>query len=552
MTVDELVRQFMSMPTSQAIDVLFQAYARSYEEASQRTDAYRRALYLVSVLLVAYVAFVMVRLHHTSRSLAQTNETLEWRVQERTAALATSNESLAAEITERKRAEEQLEDMAHYDPLTGLPNRRLFMDLLTQALARARRTDRLVALLFLDLNRFKLVNDSLGHAVGDMLLKAVTERLTNSLRTSDTVARLGGDEFTVILEDLSSSEDAARIAQKILEAVVPPMTLEDHEIFVSASIGIALYPADSLDGEGLINIADTAMYAAKQQGGAFQFYSADMNTRAFERLTLETALRYALKRQEFLLHYQPLVDLHTDHPVGIEALVRWQHPVRGLLGPDKFIPLAEETGLIIPLGAWVLRTACAQTKLWQEQGFPLRRVAVNLSRRQFEQKNLVQTVWQVLKDTGLDPACLELELTESLLIQDTEGTIAMLQALNAMGIRISIDDFGSEYSSLGYLKRLPISTLKIDQSFVRDIAVNPNDASITKAIISLAHCLSLNVVAEGVETEGQATYLRSQQCNEMQGYYFSRPLTADAVTALLAGGHPVGVGAGAVEQPLVS
>jgi diguanylate cyclase (GGDEF)-like protein len=449
---------------------------------------------------------------------------------------------LLQDIAQRKLAEQRLDDLAYYDPLTGLPNRRLFMDLLVQALARARRTDRLVAVLFLDLDRFKLVNDSLGHGVGDILLKTIAGRLSNSVRATDTVSRLGGDEFTVILEDLSGAEDAARIAQKVLDAVAVPVMLDGHEVFVAGSVGIALYPTDHEDRDALIKSADTAMYSAKEEGGVFRFYAAEMNSRSFERFTLETDLRHAIQRQEFVLHYQPLVDFRVGTMVGVEALVRWQHPERGLLSPDKFIPLAEETGLIVPLGEWVLRTACAQTKVWQRGGFPHLRVAVNLSRRQFQQKNLVETVARVLQETGLDPRSLELELTESLLIQDAEGTIAMLKVLHGMGIRLSIDDFGAEYSSLGYLKRLPINTLKIDQSFVRDIATNANDASITKAIITLGHCLNLNVVAEGVETEGQAAFLRAQRCNEMQGYYFSHALAPDSLGQLLESWKPGLVG----------
>ncbi|MDE3018460.1 MAG: EAL domain-containing protein [Nitrospirota bacterium] len=451
---------------------------------------------------------------------------------------------LVRDIAQRKLAEQRLDDLAYYDPLTGLPNRRLFMDLLVQALARARRTDRLVAVLFLDLDRFKLINDSLGHGVGDSLLKTIATRLSGSVRATDTVSRLGGDEFTVILEDLTGAEDAARIAQKVLDAVAVPVMLEEQEVFVAGSIGIALYPTDHEDRDALIKGADTAMYSAKEEGGVFRFYAAEMNTRSFERLTLETSLRHAIHRREFVLHYQPLVDFRLGTMVGVEALVRWHHPERGLLSPDKFIPLAEETGLIVPLGEWVLRTACAQVKVWRDGGFPHLRVAVNLSRRQFQQKHLVQTIARVLQGTGLDPCSLELELTESLLIQDAEGTIAMLKTLHGMGIRLSIDDFGAEYSSLGYLKRLPINTLKIDQSFVRDIATSADDASITKAIITLGHCLNLNVVAEGVETEGQAAFLRSQRCNEMQGYYFSHALAPDALGQLLESWKP-GQSAGA-------
>ncbi|WP_447972090.1 putative bifunctional diguanylate cyclase/phosphodiesterase [Nitrospira sp. Kam-Ns4a] len=467
-----------------------------------------------------------------TEALRCANQELDRRIQERTAELARINEALQLEIAERKRAEECLNSLAHYDPLTGLPNRRLFAELLSQSLARARRAGHNLALLFLDLDRFKLINDTLGHTVGDQLLKAVAGRLTAALRASDIVSRLGGDEFTIILEDVGTSEDVARIAQKLLDALALPYPLSGHEVFTGGSIGIAMFPADSADRDGLINSADIAMYAAKEHGGAFQFYSADMNVRAFERLTLETGLRYALARGEFQLFYQPLVDFRSGAIVGVEALLRWRHPERGLLSPDTFIALAEETGLIIPIGEWVLRTACRQARIWQQEGFTLR-MAVNLSRRQLQQKNLVETVARILKDTELDPRALELELTESQLIQDADRAIPMLKALHRMGIRISIDDFGSEYSSLGYLKRLPITTLKIDESFVRDIVTNGSDASIARAIITLAHCLNLNVIAEGVETEGQAALLRSQHCNEMQGYYFSRPVDGETFRALL-------------------
>lgn len=465
-----------------------------------------------------------------------------------TAELARVNEALRIEIDERRRAEDCLNSLAHYDPLTGLPNRRLFAELLSQSLARARRTGRQVALLFLDLDRFKLINDTLGHGIGDQLLKAVANRLTAALRASDLVCRLGGDEFTVILEDVASSEDVARIAQKLLDAIALPFTLGGHEVFTAGSIGIAMFPSDSEDRDALINGADTAMYAAKGHGGAFQFYSTDMNARAFERLTLETGLRHALARGEFQLFYQPLVDFESGAVVGVEALLRWRHPERGLLSPDRFIGLAEETGLILPIGEWVLRTACTQARAWQREGFPGLRMAVNLSRRQLQQKNLVETVARILEDAELDPRSLELELTESQLIQDADRAVPMLRELHRMGIRISIDDFGSEYSSLGYLKRLPITTLKIDESFVRDIATSGSDASIARAIITLAHCLNLNVIAEGVETEGQAALLRSQRCNEMQGYYFSRPVDAKTFRALLRDGAAIPVGRGAAAR----
>jgi len=440
------------------------------------------------------------------------------------------------------------DDLAYYDPLTGLPNRRLFLDLLDRSLTRSSRGERMVALMFLDLDRFKLINDSLGHGIGDLLLKSVASRMTGCVRSSDTVARLGGDEFTVILENLSSPEDAARIAQKLLDAVAAPMVLEGHEVFPSASIGISLYPTDHVDRDELIGGADTAMYAAKEEGHAFRFFSADMQRRALERLALETSLRHALKRREFILYYQPLVDCQSGCLVGVEALLRWQHPERGVLPPNVFIPLAEETGLIIPIGEWVLYTACAQAKAWHEQGSPRLRVAVNLSGRQLRQKTLVKTVSQILQATGLDPQSLELELTEHLLLQDTEATVATLVALHEIGVRLSIDDFGADRSLLGCLKRLPISTLKIDQSFVRDIATNPDDASITRAIITLGRCLNLNVIAEGVETEWQAKFLRAYRCNEFQGYFVSKPLSAEAMTAFLTTTHAVAPGNGSIDS----
>ncbi|HZS11023.1 MAG TPA: EAL domain-containing protein [Nitrospirales bacterium] len=438
----------------------------------------------------------------------------------------------------------RLDSLAHYDSLTQLPNRRLFMDLLSHALARASRSNRMVALLFLDLDRFKLINDTLGHTLGDRLLKTVAERLRRSLREGDTIARLGGDEFTVMLEDMMTPDDVGRVAQKLLDAVAAPMVVDGHDIFITASIGIALAPENDSTRDGLIRCADTAMYAAKEHRHAYRFFSSDMNAKACERLDLETGLRYAMQRQELVLHYQPLMDFMTGALVGVEALLRWQHPARGLLPPSTFIPLAEETGLIVPIGEWVLRTACAQTKAWQDGGNQTLRVAVNISRRQCQQASLVEAVDQILRETRLSPLSLELELTESLLMQDPERTMAMLERLHARGVRLSIDDFGAEYSSLGYLKRLPITTLKVDRSFVRDIVSNASDASIARAIITMAHALQLNVIAEGVENESQAAFLSAQQCHEMQGYYFSKPLTADAFTAMLAGrkanGRPAG------------
>lgn len=432
-------------------------------------------------------------------------------------------------------AEASLNELAHYDLLTALPNRRLFMNLLTKALARAGRTKRLVALMFLDLDRFKLINDTLGHACADLLLKAFAARLTSCVRTTDTVSRLGGDEFTIILEDLPNAEDAALVARRILDNMALPFSVGGRELFVTSSIGIALFPLDCADADSLIINADTAMYAAKERRAAFQFFSpTSMNPRTDERLGLETGLHHALQRQEFLLHYQPQVDVRNGTIVGVEALIRWRHPDQGLVPPGAFIPLAEETGMIVPIGEWVLRTACAQVKTWQTSGGSPLRLAVNLSRRQFQQSNLVETVRRILLETDFDPRFLELEITESLLIHDTDRIIDTLHALHDLGIRLSIDDFGTGYSSLSYLKHLPVTALKIDQSFVRHVTTSARDAAIVKAIITLVRCLNLEVIAEGVETKQQEAALRAEQCFEMQGYYFGRPSPAEELTARLA------------------
>ncbi len=437
------------------------------------------------------------------------------------------------DLTERRQTEARLRELAYYDCLTGLPNRRLFMELLKQSLSRAGRIKAHVAVFFLDLDGFKLVNDTLGHQQGDVVLKVIAERLATCVRASDVLSRQGGDEFTFVLEHVGTPDDASRIAQKILHVTAQPCTVEGHEIALTGSIGIAFYPTDATDADALIQHADTAMYAAKATGNTFRFYSADMHERALERLRLGSELRRALHRQEFVLHYQPIVDAHTRGISGVEALIRWQHPERGLVSPATFIPLAEETDVIVPMTEWVLRTACAQTRSWQAGGHAGLRVAVNLSRRLFRDAGLVDLVRRILDETGLSPSSLELELTESLLIKDRERTVAMLQALHALGVRISIDDFGIEYSSLGYLKQLPITTLKIDQSFVRDIVGSEADTAIAQVVITLGRCRNLTVVAEGVEAEAQAGFLSAQRCHELQGYYFSGPVPAEVLTTLL-------------------
>ncbi|MEE8347922.1 MAG: EAL domain-containing protein [Dehalococcoidia bacterium] len=441
------------------------------------------------------------------------------------------------DITERKRAEDTIKHLAYHDALTNLPNRTLLQDRLTVALAQAHRSKRMLAVMFLDLDRFKVVNDTVGHEGGDGLLRSVAERLASLMREGDTVARMGGDEFAILSPEIASVEDAPEVAERILDGLRKPWVVQGQEFHVTTSIGVALYPSDGDDAETLLRNADTAMYRAKEHGrDNYQLYTPAMNARIAERLAVESSLRHSLERGEFVVHYQPQVDLRSGQVVGTEALVRWQHPERGLVAPAEFIPVAEDTGLIVPLGEWVLRTACAQNKAWQEEGIPPLRVAVNLSARQFQQRNLIDMVAQVLEETGLDPHRLQLEITEGVAMQDTDFTIDVLQGLRAMGVQIAMDDFGTGYSSLSYLKRLPFKTVKIDRSFVRDLTVDLNDAAIAAAIIAMAHNLKLNVIAEGVETVEQLALLKRQGCDEMQGYLFSRPGPPDVIGELLRKG----------------
>lgn len=452
-------------------------------------------------------------------------------------------------VTERTRTAQILRRLAYYDPLTDLPNRALFRDRLQQAIAQANRHQQLVALVCLNLDRFRLINDTLGHDTGDALLNAVAERLVHCVPEGDTAACLGGDEFSLLLTGLAHPQEASLVAQNILAAVAQPIPIAGRDVYTTASIGIALYPLDAEDADCLIKLTETAMYRAKGQGGqTFQFYTADMNARALERLNLETSLRKALDRHELLLHYQPQIELASGRMIGLEALARWRHPDLGTIPPAQFIPIAEETGLIVPIGHWVLRAACAQTRAWQAMGFPPLRIAVNLSARQFQQQNVVGMVGQVLRETGLDPHCLELELTESMIMQNVEESIATLCALKALGVHLSIDDFGTGYSSLNYLTRFPIDTLKIDQSFVRDLPTDPEAAVIATTIITLAHSLSLKVIAEGVESEAQLDFLRDHGGHEAQGYLYSRPLPAEEIEGHLRQESgfvvPSGVGSG--------
>ena len=438
------------------------------------------------------------------------------------------------DITERIQTQERLRFMAQHDALTGLPNRLLLLDRLKQALARAHWRKRLVAVMFVDLDRFKNINDSLGHDAGDRLLQQLGERFRHCVRDGDTVARFGGDEFVILLDDIASESDITAIAQKVLEALQPSFAVDKQSLYISASIGISLFPNDGDDSSTLLKHADMAMYRAKEAGkNTYQFFAAEMSSRAFERLSLETSLRKALERAELLLHYQPQIDVETGAIVGVEALVRWQHPEFGMVLPNEFIAIAEETGLISLIGQWVLQSACAQLARWRKDGWTQLRLSVNLSPRQFQVPGLIGTIKQALDATAIDPDQLELEITEGILVSHTPAMLEALEALRALNVRLAIDDFGTGYSSLSYLRRFPIDTLKIDRSFVHDIPRDADDSAIVAAIIALAKSLKLEIVAEGVERAAQRDLLRGLGCRIMQGYFFSRPLSAEDMTKLL-------------------
>ncbi len=434
------------------------------------------------------------------------------------------------DVSDKRNLMRELAHQAQHDALTGLPNRLLFNELLNQALAQARRKKSRLAVLFLDLDHFKLINDTMGHNMGDLLLNLCSERLQLALREGDTIARQGGDEFLVLLPDILQMEEAASITERILDIFLKPFSLDGNEVFISPSVGISLYPNDGDDLETLVKQADAAMYYAKEQGRKnYQFFTPELNFRAHERLSLENSLRKALERDEFVLYYQPQVDFDTGCIVGLEALIRWNSAERGLVSPNAFIPIAEETGLIVPIGEWVLRRACAQNVEWQRQGFKPLRIGVNISARQFQEANFIETVAQVLYETNIDPQWLEIEITESIAMEKGETSVEMLHRLKELGVRISIDDFGTGFSSLNYLKRLPVDTLKIDQSFVRDIQVDDNGEAVITTIILLAQNLRLKVIAEGVENETQWTFLKDKRCDEMQGFFFSKPLLAEEI-----------------------
>jgi diguanylate cyclase (GGDEF)-like protein/PAS domain S-box-containing protein len=431
----------------------------------------------------------------------------------------------------------QMAYSAHHDFLTGLPNRKLLNDRVSQAIALAQRTTRKVAVLFLDLDGFKHINDSLGHSIGDRLLQSIAKRLVDSVRGSDTVSRQGGDEFVVLLSEVEQAEGVSITVRRLLEVCSEPHSIDQHDLHVTTCIGVSTYPDDGLDAETLIKNADTAMYQAKENGRqSYQFFKPAMNVRAVERQSIEGSLRRALERQEFAVHYQPKINLRSGEISGAEALIRWTHPTRGPVSPGQFIPVAEDCGLILSIGNWVLREACKQARSWLEAGLPLGTMGANISAMEFRNENFLEGVFSILEETGLDPSLLELELTESVLMKRPESTASVLQALRAKGIQVAVDDFGTGYSSLSYLQKFSIDALKIDQSFVRRITTAPTETTIVTAVISMARSLKLRVVAEGVETLKELEFLQAHQCDEAQGYYFSRPVPAEQFAKLLKTG----------------
>jgi diguanylate cyclase (GGDEF)-like protein len=439
------------------------------------------------------------------------------------------------DVTEHKKAEERAQFLATHDDLTGLPNRWMFAEAVNDAVKAGHGYGHLFAVMFMDLDRFKNINDTLGHAAGDVLLIETAKRLKECVRRSDVIARIGGDEFVILLREVSDQSQVARIAQKILTAVVKPLAIHGHECRITGSIGISMFPTDALDEETLIKNADAAMYVVKEEGrNGFGFHFRDITSQSIERLTLEASLRGALERDELLLHYQPKQDLGDGGITGVEALLRWQHPDLGLLPPSRFIALAEESGLIVPIGKWVIETACAQNVAWQRQGLSALRIAVNLSPRQFADPALLSDIEAALKKSGMAPELLELEITESMVMQNVERAMRVLKAIKGLGVMLAIDDFGTGYSSMSLLKKFPIDVLKIDRSFVREITSNSEDKAIADAIIALGRALNLTIVAEGVETPEQENFLRAHHCDQVQGYLISKPVPADEFAAFMA------------------
>ncbi|MGH8472418.1 MAG: putative bifunctional diguanylate cyclase/phosphodiesterase, partial [Gammaproteobacteria bacterium] len=438
-----------------------------------------------------------------------------------------------SDINERKASEARIQQLAYHDTLTGLPNRALLLDRLDQALAEVERHERTLAVLYLDLDRFKLINDSLGHHVGDLLLTAATARMRGLLRAEDTLARQGGDEFVVVLPDVQTAHDPAQVAEKIISALAVPFDLAEHRLQITTSIGISVYPTDGRDRDALLRHADAALYQAKEQSrNTYRFFDAEINRQANQRLAIENGLRVAQERGELILHYQPLFDLRTLAQTGVEALLRWRHPERGLVPSAEFIAVAEGSGLIVPIGRWVLSSACQQAAAWRRQGLSCARIAVNLSARQLRHDALVAEIREALTKSGLDPADLDLEITESSLMHDTLRAGQVLEEIDALGVQLTMDDFGTGYSSLSYLKRFPLDRIKIDRTFVRDVPNDPDDVATVHAIVAMAHQLRLCVVAEGVETPEQLAFLKDCGCDEIQGYLLGPPLPAEHFSAV--------------------
>jgi len=473
---------------------------------------------------------MLAQMEEREQQLRHAQDDLEQRVEERTRALQ-------QEIEARQRVEETIRQLAYFDALSGLPNRVLFNDRLSQALTYAERNGEMVAVMLLDLDRFKTINDTLGHAMGDKVLRTVAQRLRGCLRAEDTVARMGGDEFPILLPGVGSAEGALKVAEKIIEALRPPLELEGHRLYATASIGVALFPLHGHDGATLVKNADAALYRAKDQGrDNCQFYTSGTGDRAFERMVLENSLRRAIEQGEFVLHYQPLVSPKDGAIVAVEALLRWAHPELGLLLPSAFVPLAEETGLILPIGEWVLRTACRQARAWHDGGLPVH-VSVNLSSRHFRQRDLAVRIERTLAEAGIEPQHLTLEVKENVVLDNAEGALALLNELRALDLGLAVDDFGTGYSSLAYLKRLPVSSLKIDPSFTIGVPDDAGNAAITRLIVTMAHSLNLTVVAEGVESETQLAFLVETGCDLVQGDLLSRPVMHQEMTTLLRQGR---------------
>jgi diguanylate cyclase len=520
-------------------------WARSWEQALALIGKARHDVYLVDYRLGARNGLELVReaIHLGSAApfivlTGQGNREIDLEAMRAGAADYLAKGEMTAPLLdrairyaiERHRAERRLAEMAQFDQLTGLANRVLFRDYLIKTLARADRQHQLVAVMVLDLDRFKIINDTHGHDAGDQLLKEVAERLRSSVRQSDLVARLGGDEFTVVMDGLTDPGVIAAFATRILEVIRQPVPLGRCEVFTSASIGISVYPTDVDSIDDLLASADAAMYRAKERGAdRFHFYTVAMRVRAAKRLELENGLRGALGRREFRLHYQPQVDLHTGVIVGLEALLRWQHPRRGLVGPVEFVPLAEETGLIVPIGAWVLRTACGQLSAWHRAGYPAVRVAVNFSARQFQDEDIAMVVAAILEQCDLAPRFLEIEITESDILKSPSRVQSLLKEFTDLGVRVALDDFGTGYSSLNHLRSFPGASIKIDRSFVRNLCSERHDAAIVRSLIVMAHNLNLKVIAEGVETAGQLAFLRENDCDAIQGYLVRRPTPAEDI-----------------------